>query len=247
MRVLITPTVHESQAVLDALPGVLPAPEWEVPAWRVGDLLIVEPGIGPERTAALLPRLDALEPQVVWLFGWCGGLKPELEVGDLVLSDATISIEMDGTPAMHVPHPVSDSAVRRLAEELDLRMVVGPVLTSDHVLASVEQKRAGASTGAVAVEMEAGPVARWTSARSVPFVHLRTVLDPLFSSLPAARLPADEHGRAPGHALFLHALTHPRDWPALWRLSRQAGIARRTMSSAIVGLTRPGGPLALGT
>jgi len=242
--VLIIPTRWESRAVLKALPGALLEPRWDIPAWRVGDLLLVESGVGPELTAALLPRIEPLEPQTVWLFGWCGGLVPELTVGDLVLADATIFAD---DPTTRLPHPPDEpltSQVRHIAEGLGLRLVVGPVLTSDKVLASREQKRAGAAMGAVAVEMEAGPLARWAVARSVRFVHLRVVLDPIASALPATRLPTDEHGDAPTRVLLLHALTHPREWPALWNLVWQARAARRAMAGVITVLTRPGGPLA---
>ncbi len=243
MRVLVIPTRLESQAVLRALPGAAPEPGWDVPAWRTGDLLIVEPGIGPELTATLLPRIESLRPQAVWLFGWCGGLAPELAVGDLVLAAATI---FSDEPTTQIPHPPPEplaAQVQTTAERLGLRMVVGPVLTSAEVLASVEQKRAGAAAGAVAVEMEGGPLARWAVAQSVPFVHLRVVLDPLASALPATPLPADEHGDAPPHALLWYALTHPREWPALWALMRQAHTARQAMTDVIAALTRPGGPL----
>jgi purine-nucleoside phosphorylase len=183
----------------------------------------------------------------VWLFGWCGGLVPDLSVGDLVLADATIFSEGADEPETRLSHPPAEplvAQVGRVAEELGLRLLVGPTLTSAQVLASSEQKRAGAATGAVAVEMEAGPLARWAVARSVPFVHLRVVLDPLVSPLPPTRLPTDEHGRAPRRALLVHALTHPREWPALWNLMRQARVARRTMVDVIRALTHPGGPLA---
>ena len=50
-RALVIPTRLESQAVLRSLPGAYPEPEWDVPTWHVGDLLLVEPGIGPELTA----------------------------------------------------------------------------------------------------------------------------------------------------------------------------------------------------
>jgi len=250
MRILVIPTHWESRAVLKSLPGAVHEPGWDVPAWRIGDLLLVEPGVGSELTAALLPSIESLEPQAVWLFGWCGGLAPELTVGDLVLANATIFPKgVDGAvgPTTQLPHPPPAplvTQVHRLAEELGLRMVVGPVHTSDKVLASVEQKRTGAATGAVAVEMEAGPLARWAVVRGVPFVHLRVVLDPLVSPLPRTRLPTDEHGHAPTHALLLHALTHPREWPALWVLIQHARAARRTMADVITALTRPGGLLA---
>jgi len=32
--------------VLQALPVAVPETGWNIPAWRVGDLLIVEPGMG---------------------------------------------------------------------------------------------------------------------------------------------------------------------------------------------------------
>jgi len=245
--IVVIPTHMESQTVLKALPGAVPEPEWDVPAWRVGDLLLVEPGVGPELAEALLPHIEPLETQAVWLFGWCGGLVPELTVGDLVLADSTIFSEGAGGPTTRLPYSPPEplvAQVRSIAEELGLRLAVGPMLTSDKVLASVEQKRDGAATGAVAVEMEAGPLARWAIARSASFVHLRVVLDPLVSPLPPTRLPTDEHGRAPKRALLVHALTHPREWPALWNLIRQARAARRTMGNVITALTRPDGPLA---
>jgi len=244
--VLIVPTRWETTAVLRSLPRALPDPAWDVPAWRAGELLVVEPGMGPDLAAALLPRLELLKPQTVWLYGWCGGLTPDLGAGDLVLADATVSVGEDGT-ATRISHPVPDSLVaelRRLAHKLGQEMVVGPALTSAHVLSSVQQKQAGAISGAVAVEMEAGPLAHWVSGRSLPFVHLRVVLDPVQSALPATELPTDDHGYARRSAILSHALTHPGEWLALWRLFRQIRIARRVMTDVIEALVRPGGPLA---
>ncbi len=249
MLVLIVPTRWETKAALRSLTDAVPDPAWDVPAWRMGDLLMVEPGMGPDLTVAVLPHLETLELQSVWLFGWCGGLRPELRAGDLVLADATISVGEDGLTT-RILHPGRDSfieEVRHLAHRLGRRMVVGPVLTSDYVLSSVEQKQSGAATGAVAVEMEAGPLARWAIGRSLPFVHLRVVLDPLESALPRTELPTDDHGYTQKGALLSHALTHPREWPALWRLSRQIRAARRVMTEVIGALARPGGSLGLET
>jgi hypothetical protein len=148
--------------------------------------------------------------------------------------------------------------MRRISEALGLRLLVGPVLTSAQVLVSSEQKRAGATTGAVAVEMEAGPLARWAVARGVRFVHLRVVLDPLTSPLPVIDLPTGTHGNAlpvidlptgthgnvPPLKMLLYVLAHPSELPALWALIRQAGVARRTMADVTAALIRPGGPLA---
>jgi len=244
MRVLIVPTGWETEAVLGALADAAPEPAWDVPAWRVGDLLIVEPGMGPDLTAVILPCLETLQLSGVWLFGWCGGLRPDLRVGDLVLANATIFAGEDGLET-RIPHPASGALVaqvRQLAEQLGLRLALGPVLTSDHPLRSVAQKRAAAASGAVAVEMEAGPLACWAVGRPLPFVHVRVVLDPLGSALPSRDLPTNASDHPQKRAILVHALNHPREWPALWRLFRQARTARRVMSDVVAALSRPGGP-----
>ena len=245
---IVVPSRPERQSVLEALPGAQPEAGWDVPAWRAGTLLIVEPGVGPEKAAVLLSGLEGQDVDALWLFGWCGGLSRDLKVGDLVLAGATLadgaSAGPQNAPASHPPDEAIRTHVGRVAGDLGLRLAVGPVLTSERVLATVADKRAGATTGAVAVEMEAGPLARWAVARSVPFVHLRVVLDPVASALPEVPLPADEHGNAPPHALLWYTLTHPREWPALWALMQQARTARRTMASVIAALTQSGGPLA---
>jgi len=98
----------------------------------------------------------------------------------------------------------------------------------------------------VAAEMEAGPLALWTEESSLPFVHLRVVLDPLGSALPSMELPPDQRGRARKGALLYFALANPRDWPALWRLLGQMRIARGVMTDVMEALARPGGPLGPG-
>jgi len=231
---------------LNALPGAVPDPAWNLPAWRFGDLLMIEPGMGPDLTAAVLPRLEGLGPGEVWLFGWCGGLTPELGVGDLVLADATVS-EAEGGQITRIAHPPPGPLrveVCRVAQELGRPLAVGPVLTSSRVLVSLAQKTKGAASGALAVEMEAGPLAHWTTLRGLPFVHLRVVLDPLVSALPSTDLPTGEHGYSQKKALLLYVLAHWREWPALWRLSWQMRAARRVMADVIRLLARPGGPLS---
>ena len=244
---VVTPIHWESQAVLKSLADVLPEPGWDVPAWRTGDLLIVEPGMGPDVTKALLPFLEARMPREVWLYGCCGGLTPELRVGDLVLADATIiaGANHDSPESISLPpgEPVL-AQMRRMVAELDARLIIGPVLTSDHLLASVDQKKTAAAGGAVAVEMEEGPLARWAAERRVPFVHLRVVLDPLCSPLPPISRPAHASARVTRGDLVRHALDHPREWQSLWRLMRQGRKAGQMLTDVITLLATAGGLLA---
>ena len=205
--------------------------------------MILEPGIGPVRAAALLPSLAPLAPEAVWLFGWCGGLSPDLAVGDLVLAEATLYREDTSCSLARAGHPPPGTLaeqVRALAGTLGRRLAQGPVLSVDRALRSVEEKRAAAVAGAVAVEMEAAPLARWAGDRGLPFFHLRVVLDPVDSALPPSRMPMDGYGRTSTLELWRHVLGHPGEWGALRRVFRQARAAQRVMTRTVAVLEGTG-------
>ncbi len=96
------------------------------------------------------------------------------------------------------------------------------------------------ATGAVAVEMEAGPLALWAVKRSLPFIHLRVVLDPLVSPLPSMQLSTAEHGHVSSRAFLRYVLVHFRDWPTLFKLVKKARVAGRVMTNVMATLTQSG-------
>jgi nucleoside phosphorylase len=60
---------------------------------------------------------------------------------------------------------------------------IGPC-ESVSAVADGREKRALASEGAISVDMESGPLARWADDHRVPFLSARVVLDPLDVVLP---------------------------------------------------------------
>jgi nucleoside phosphorylase len=148
----------------------------------MGGLLVFQTGMGPARVQAALPAIEQTAPQEIWLVGVCGALVADLQPGDLVISDATWIPNPTDNELERVPHCPSEQVVtclQEIAQNHPHQTAIGPILTSDHVLVTAREKRAAGATGALAVEMEAGPLARWVRERRVPFVHLRVVLDPL--------------------------------------------------------------------
>lgn len=241
MRAVIVPTRWERRAILRSLPGARPAGQWDLPAWQVDGMLVFEIGMGPIAAAATLPTLTAVAPREVWLLGVCGALQRDLKPGDLVLSNATWLCSLADAPPQRMPHPLPDPTIahlRHLAHRQQRQLVIGPVLTSDRLLTTVQAKRAAAVSGALAVEMEAGPLARWANSRGVPFLHLRVVLDPLDGALPHV---SDGEGELDLAAL----LAHPAQWPTLWRLLGYARAARRTLALSIAALARASEPLGV--
>jgi nucleoside phosphorylase len=243
-RVLVIPTRIERQALLQAVPALMPLSDWAVPAWRTGELLVLECGMGPDRAAALLSHLERAAPEALWLVGWCGGLQDELRVGDVVLADATLSGAWANP--LRIDHPPPQALVDWLgawAARRGRRGVVAPVLTSPRVLERTAEKRAAGAGGAAAVEMEAAPLARWAAEQGVPFRHVRVVLDPLGSDLPPEELHGHNARGDESGGYTWRAVLRPRTWPALWRLLQQVRQARRVLIALGKALAGPGGPL----
>ena len=121
-------------------------------------------------------------------FGVAGGLAPQLAPGAVVV--ATGVIVRNATIA-------TDAAwCARLVEALP-RAVAGPVLGGDRVIARAQQKaELFRRTGALAVDLESGGVARVAANSGIPFAVVRAIADSAASDLPPAALVGlDRHGR----------------------------------------------------
>ena len=164
-------------------------------------------GIGPRRAATLCMEFErGARPRGLALLGWAGGLRDDLAVGDIVIADRALS--------------AGHSDVNCLALALQLpglaRVHRGPVLTADHVVAAPVAKRAAATCGALAVEMESYPLAAWAAQCEVPFVHGRVILDTVDETV------LDAAGGVAGR-IHSHGAPLARGQPALGRAGRGCG------------------------
>jgi nucleoside phosphorylase len=140
-------------------------------------------GMGPRRAAAICAEFERdARPRGLALLGWAGGLRDHLAVGDIVIADRALS--------------AGRSAVNCLAPALPglARVHRGPVLTAGHVIAAPVAKRSAATCGALAVEMEAYPLAAWAAQHETLFVHGRVILDTVDDALPELGGVLDGYG-----------------------------------------------------
>ena len=179
-------------------------------------------GIGPRRAAALCAEFErGARPRCLALLGWAGGLRDDLAVGDIVIADRALS--------------ASRSDVNCLALALPglARVHSGPVLTAGHVVAAPAAKRAAAACGALAVEMEAYPLAAWAAQRAVPFVHGRVILDTVADALPDLGGVLDGDGRLQFRPLLGALARRPALLGEFTRLAlRLRGVNRRLVELA---------------
>jgi nucleoside phosphorylase len=182
---------------------------------------VVKTGVGIERAAAA--AVHAADAALVVSAGCAGALAPELRPGDVALATQVISAGRESIP--------TDAGARagaaRAGVAAGLHVVEGPVVCSPTALATAAQKRAAAIAGAIAVEMEGGPLAAYAAAARVRFLSVRAILDTAEYELPIPTALLDPaSGTMRPLAVAAYVATHPGALPTLMDLRRMQTAAR---------------------
>lgn len=145
--------------------------------------LVAITGIGLANAAAGAARalMFAGDADLVIAAGTCGGLHPDIEVGDIAVATNAIYSMADATAFGYEPGqvpgmPVSYDALN--IGKLDMPHMTGRVISADAFItaANVEQAR-GRFPEAIATDMETSAMAQTCFAASVPWASLRAVSD----------------------------------------------------------------------
>jgi adenosylhomocysteine nucleosidase len=162
--------------------------------------------------------------------GLAGALDPSLRPGDVLIPDAVI-----------------DSQQRFSTDPELSRLLAGPtshcLLAATAIIASAEHKRRlWRETGAAAVDLESGAVARVATGAGLPFAVLRVVCDPAERSLPPAALIAlNAHGSIGIGRVLASIFAHPGQLAALLRLAADAAAAKHSLRTHLNRLVRSRG------
>ena len=229
---VFTALAWESAAVRAVLRQVKREAEW---VWHGSAgrraVLVVTGGIGPRRTRQTLERFADIPLAAVLSIGCAGALIPGLATGQLILAP---DVRMLSTEAQLAHFPVDPELLahaRIAASRAAVPVAEGPLLTSTRVLFTPEDKaQQGEATGAVAVEMESGVHASFASARGLPFLVLRVILDPVGMALPVIKGLTTPEGDVRPLKAMTHVMTHPHHLPALLALKRSRAVAAQTLS-----------------
>ncbi len=203
---------------------------------HAGGIAVRVSGIGPEaasRTAGALADAGATA-LVSW--GVAGGLDPALRPGAIVLPAAVIDDGGRRYPTTAAWRERQDALLGPLR-----RPVSGDLLSLAAALAGAPAKaRAFRATGAVAVDMESLAIAAVASARGLPFLAVRVIVDAAEDELPQAVVAASAGGGLRLGRLATGLLSSPSEIAALWRLARRFGTARGCLRRiARAGLAAP--------
>jgi hopanoid-associated phosphorylase len=168
-------------------------------------------------------------------FGIAGALDPEIDCGELVVTDRVRSPEGED---FDCDRQWRETLVRKLGEAA-IQPRVGGLLASARTLRAASEKSAAyQASGCLAVDMESGAVAAVAREQGLPFLAVRAVADRAGDTLPALVETAVKPDGRPAIGRALAALArHPGDLPATLRLARQSelALARLRMLEAVKG------------
>ncbi len=184
---------------------------------------------GAQAAAELLVRNGA---RALIGFGLAGGLDPALRPGTRLIPREILT---------RGQRFATDQALSDRLGGFSASLMLG----ASRVIASAAGKRSLFTvTGAVAVDLESGAIARVAAEHRLPFAVLRAICDPAERDLPPAALMAlDRHGGIGLARMIGSVLAHPAQLPALLALAGDAAAARRALRQAVdrVRTAAPGG------
>ena len=202
-------------------------------------VVLVVTGMGRQRAEESIDAVLAHLPvTAVISTGFSGALGRQLQIADLILASELMGLTGPGGDEIEPTRYQADQELLRAAEEAlqttSLRVVPGPTVTAPGIIATPAAKQDMArQTGAVAADMESYWIARAVSDRGIPFLAIRAISDTQEESLLFLHEILDEDGNPRARRLAAHLLRKPGSLVALARLSRNAGRARRALTTGV--------------
>lgn len=213
LPLIIAPSTMEYSVVQKALKN----------SRKSGQVNLLSCGVGEGQARLFCQKIESLPISCLVLLGWAGGLAPDLVAGDVVCADA----------AMHEGQPRLDCQTLRVKN-----MRIGPILTVPEALLTPKEKRSAQGSGAIAVEMEAYPLAAWAKQRGIPFLHGRVILDTLDETIPDIGQGLDTSGGVNFFPFLKHLVLHPKLFRELWRLNIRVRLVNPALEKLAVDVIR---------
>lgn len=180
----------------------------------------------PQRAHELSRELIQDGCQGLLSFGIAGGLKTDLNPGDLIIASSVVSPEGQ---AFETSKPWRERVLDNLGEEE--AAVMATIAGSGTVVATPEDKsKLAEKWSAALVDMESHAIAAAAEDAGVPFMAIRAVADPVGRSIPSWVLGhVSENGTPEYGAILARLAMHPWDLPKLVRLKSDSESAIRTL------------------
>ena len=192
------------------------------------NILVILSGTGPEN--ASIAAQDLIDNGASQLISWgcAGALAPQLKAGDLVIPSfilAKNNIQLATQPNW------SQQITNKL--EGSIKCYNGTLFESGSVITLARDKAEQyQQTGALAVDMESGAIARVAQQANIPFIAIRSIVDPANLDLPRAINHAmTDKGVISIPKLMLYLCSHPWELPSLINTALHFNTANKTLKT----------------
>ncbi|MBM7649033.1 adenosylhomocysteine nucleosidase [Bacillus ectoiniformans] len=198
MKIAIIGAMEEEITILrdhmeDTQVQVIANSEFTTGTMKGAEVVLLRSGIGKVNAAMTTSvLLHHFKPDAVINTGSAGGLNPELNVGDVVISTEVRHHDVDVTAfgyeygqvpqlpaAFKADETLVQAAVKSVEAEEGVQVVSGLIATGDSFMSDPERVKhiQGKFTDLQAVEMEAAAIAQVAHQFNVPFVVIRSLSD----------------------------------------------------------------------
>lgn len=189
--------------------------------------LIALSGTGIDNAQSAAQQLINQGAQQLIIWGCAGALAPHLMAGDLILAQ---SVLLSDNTLLETDLIGREQVIKSLNHVIPYYS--DSLLETKQIISSaVDKTTAYQHSSAIAVDMESGAVARIAKQANIPFIVIRSIVDPANFSLPhAVQYATNNQGNISMRKLLLYLCMHPTELPNLIKLSQHFNAAKQTLN-----------------
>lgn len=193
------------------------------------NILVTLSGAGAENAGIAAQRLIDQGASQLISWGCAGALAPSLNAGDMVIASTILATD---STQLSTQADWSRQIINTL--EQSTKCYNGTLLESHSVITSAQDKaQLYQQTGALAVDMESGALARTAQQANTPCVTVRSIVDPANLNLPNAITYAmTDKGTVSIPKLMLYLCRHPEEIPRLINTALHFHSASKSLKTA---------------
>ncbi len=197
-----------------------------------GDLVSLS-GTGIDKAQLAAQQLIKQGAQQLMSWGCAGALSPTLKPGDLILPH---SLLLNDNTLLEIDKIEREQVIKRLHHVIPYYS--DKILETKQVISTVSDKATSYQrSSAIAVDMESGAVARIAKQANIPFIVIRSIVDPAHFNLPyAVQYAINQQGNVSMCKLLLYLCMHPTELPRLITLGQHFNAAKKTLNQVAAQL-----------
>ncbi len=199
------------------------------------DVVVLESGMGFDNAArAAEMAIREQRPDLLISVGFCGGVSPELQAGDVVVAKQMVIVTRNGLE--EVPVSFAGTGQTFVARQVEMR-VFGGLFASTPAIMSKKRLAGMLPAGCPypVVEMESAAIAIIAAENNIPLLAIRAVSDTIADELGFSleEFCDSNMRRIRPFKVLLTALRKPRILPQLVRLAFNSRRAAESLTAAL--------------